>query len=69
MEKCNFVELRQGDVIRHVRSGETYVVEKNLGSGRIVATKTVLLINPNNWIIVSLGDANEPQRFVETERA
>lgn len=43
--------LQEGDVLRSVSTGHTYVVTHNDG-GRITAAQTITVRHPEHWVLV-----------------
>jgi hypothetical protein len=55
-QRCDKVEslfnVRQGDVVMRKDSGHHYVVHNNNGL-RVIAVKTEVITNPDNWLVKS----------------
>jgi hypothetical protein len=47
----NISQLKPGDTVRHVESGNSYTVEEIYG-GRVFAVRQIEISNPDEWILV-----------------
>jgi hypothetical protein len=51
MTQEEFEHLEQGDIVRHMDSGDSMVVTANYGK-RVTAVRTADLSNPDEWKLV-----------------
>lgn len=53
MSKIEFENLRRGDIIRNIGSGESYVIEQQYDiPAKFIAVHTVTVTNPDEWELV-----------------
>lgn len=68
MTYADLSRLREGDVLRSVSTGHTYVVTQNDG-GVVTAVQTITVLRPDDWVLVN-RDASHPmteQRTLATQ--
>ena len=49
MTREEFLKLERGDIVQHLSSGISYVIEQSCSNVKI-AVRTVTLTNPTEWI-------------------
>lgn len=56
MERDEFEQLTRGDVVQHLRNGESYVIhDRVVDRGewlRFIAIRTVTVSNPREWKLI-----------------
>lgn len=52
MTEHELSQLQPGDTIRHKHAAEALVVVQNLGPSGVIAVKTTLVTNANEWNLI-----------------
>jgi len=49
-----FEKLKRGDIVQHIESGNSYVIDQCISPKRdkYIAVHTIVLTNPYKWIII-----------------
>lgn len=55
MTPQEFSQLKRGDIVRHVGSGDSYVIERSKGDGSHVAIRSIVVTNTHEWILNNPG--------------
>jgi hypothetical protein len=45
-------DLTRGDIVRHKFTGESYIIEDNIDKDTALAVRTMLITNPDEWILI-----------------
>lgn len=48
---ADLAALREGDVLRSISTGHTYVVTQNTG-GVVTAVQSITILRPEEWVLV-----------------